>query len=87
MKKTCGFFFLICLSVQASEISQLPQDLGIDHEARVQSLIETSQATRKMANTRKIANLNAEDRYWANEFDKIMNDDSNKDYLDLCLEL
>lgn len=87
MKKMFSFFFFFCLSLQASEISQLPSDLGIDHEARVQSLIETSQATRKMANTRKIANLNAEDRYWANEFDKIMNDDSDKDYLDLCLEL
>ena len=63
------------LSLMASEISNLPSDLGQNTEERIESLLKLSKQTRQTLNTRKIASMNAEDRFWASEFDKIMNDE------------
>ena len=79
------FSFLFSLSIFSSEVSELPNNL--DQKQRVQEILENSRATRASLNTRKIASFTAEEKAWANEFEVLMQDNSNVDYLKLSLEL
>jgi hypothetical protein len=54
---------------------------------KVQSVLANSAETRQMASGRTLAGMNAEEKFWADEFKQIMDDEEGKDYLSLSLEL
>ena len=54
----------------------------------IEALVADSKALRKdLENFRNIASFTAEDEFWANEYEKLMKDSTNKDYLDLASKL
>ena len=54
----------------------------------IENLVADSRSLRKEAVTfRNIASFTAEDEYWANEYEKLMKDNSEKDYLTMAEKL
>jgi hypothetical protein len=77
------------LAYDYENFGKLPSDIYQKQNAEeIETLISQSRQLRKdLANYRNIASFTAEDEYWAHEYEKLMADPTNKDYLDLASKL
>lgn len=74
--------------VYADNFGTVSEDVKLqEQEERIQQLVADSAQTRKWLNGRSVAGMTAEDKYWADEFDKLMDDESDRDYLEESLKL
>lgn len=76
-------------SSRASDFGQLDESTQFELEQqRVMELIGSASDTRASINQgRSLAGDTEEEIAWSNEFDKLMNDNSEVDYLEKSLEL
>jgi len=57
-------------------------------EERVKHMVTQSQSARQEVESgREVANFSSEDKAWADEYTKLMSDDSSTDYLKKSIEL
>lgn len=70
-------------------IGSLPKEVTEQQNAEyIQQLVANTRELRKEAqNFRNIASFTAEDEYWANEYEKLMADTTEKDYLSMAENL
>lgn len=93
MTKTLAAISLTALfltpSTLADSLGQLESDKLISlHEERVHNLVANSVDIRSSIETgRSIAGVSEQDQKWAQEFNDLMSDESEKDYLGMALEL
>ena len=74
--------------VQANDFGTLSDEVKLkEQEERVQQLVADSAQIRKWLNGRSVAGMSAEDKYWADEFNRMMDDESEVDYLEESLNL
>lgn len=73
----------------ADTLGQLNNDNMISlHEERVHNLVANSADIRSSIETgRSVAGVSEKDQQWAQEFNDLMKDESEKDYLAMALEL
>jgi cytochrome c oxidase assembly factor CtaG len=55
-------------------------------EAEVAALVAESKAIRQQLTGRSVAGMSSEDAKWAQEYERMMADDSGTDYLELALK-
>ncbi len=81
--------FLSSFASQAANFGQIENGSLISlHEERVHNLVASSSDIRKSIETgRSVAGSSDADRKWASEFENLMNEEGEKDYLGLALEL
>ena len=87
-----SLFILLGFSTLAYDyenFGKLPADVYEKQNAEnIETLVSESRALRKEVSTfRNIASFTAEDEYWANEYDKLMADTTEKDYLEMASKL
>tara|TARA_R110002072_G_scaffold64203_7_gene159882 strand:+ start:46286 stop:46630 length:345 start_codon:yes stop_codon:yes gene_type:complete len=72
----------------ATDPSQMDQDYQLRlSEQRVKELVSNVQAWKDSNIGRQIAGRTSEDERWSNEWNTLMDDESDKDYLKMSVEL
>jgi molybdopterin converting factor small subunit len=94
MKKISIITLLSLISIQIfaydyENFGKLPEEVIQKEQAEfIENLVASSRDLRKeMATFRNIASFTAEDEYWANEYEKLMEDNTEKDYLGMAEKL